>query len=153
MKIYLAASLFTRLERTWNRSLAEALAGAMPSLEIVLPQDFATRYKETDARHNGALFRMCVEGIDTADAVVALFEGDEIDSGTAWEVGYAYAKGKPVIGVRTDFRPGAEHGVNVMLSRACRFLVVDVSFQENVEPLAKAIVRHLKKIEKQIHTL
>lgn len=139
MKIYLAASLFTRLERRWNRELANALRVALPGLDIALPQDFTTGYEESDDRHNGALFRLCVEGIDSADAVVALLEGDEIDSGTAWEVGYAYARGIAVIGVRTDFRPGAEHGVNVMLSRACRAMVLDGSFREDVDSLAKAI--------------
>lgn len=146
MKIYLAASLFTRLERKWNRDFTNAIHEVMPSLDVILPQDFTTGYKDTDARHNGALFRLCVKGIDSADAVVALLEGDEIDSGTAWEIGYAYAKGKPVIGVRTDFRPGAEQGVNVMLSRACRFLVLDSSFQEDTGTLALEVAQRLKKL-------
>lgn len=146
MKIYFAASLFTQVERKWNRMLSDALRAAMPGLEVTLPQDFKTGNKYNDSRHYGALFRMCVEGIDAADAVLAMIDGAEVDSGTSWEMGYAYARGKPVIGVRTDFRPGAEHGVNIMLSRSCRYFIREYSFQEDVGLLAKDIVRRLKRV-------
>lgn len=33
----------------------------------------------------------------------AVLDGVDVDSGTAWEIGYAYARGKPIIGLRTDF--------------------------------------------------
>ncbi|MDR0363180.1 MAG: nucleoside 2-deoxyribosyltransferase [Planctomycetota bacterium] len=146
MKVYLAASLFSQVERKWNRMLAEALKKYMPALGVVLPQDFKPAGKYNDPGHYGALFRMCIDGIDAADAVLAVLDGAEVDSGVAWEVGYAYARGKPVIGLRTDFRPGAEHGLNIMLSRSCRFLIREFSFQEDVETLAKAIARRVKKI-------
>ncbi|MDR1611374.1 MAG: nucleoside 2-deoxyribosyltransferase [Planctomycetota bacterium] len=147
MRIYFAASLFTQVERKWNRMLAEALKKFMPTLEVVLPQDFKPAGRYNDPGHYGALFRMCVDGIANADAVLAVLDGAEIDSGVAWETGYAYARGKPVIGLRTDFRPGAEHGLNIMLSRSCRFLIREFAFQENVETLAKAILRRLKKVK------
>ena len=146
MRIYFAASLFTQLERKWNRLLAEALTEALPGLEVILPQDFKPSGKYNDNRHYGTLFRMCVNGIDRSDAVVAMIEGAEVDSGTAWEIGYAYAKGKPVIGVRTDFRPGADQGMNIMLSRSCKHVIREYAFQEDVALLAGDIVRKLKKI-------
>lgn len=46
-----------------------------------------------------AIKRRCREMIDDADAVVANitpFRGHHMDPGTAWEIGYAEAKGKPV---------------------------------------------------------
>lgn len=146
MRIYLAASLFTQVERKWNRMLTEALKAQLPDLDIVMPQDFKTAGKYNDSRHYGALFRMCVEGVDSADAVLAILDGPEVDSGVAWEMGYAYARGKPVVGVRTDFRPGAEHGVNIMVSRSCRYFLREFSFQEDVNLLAKDIARRLKKL-------
>ena len=148
MRVYFAASLFTQIERRWNRMVSEALVKNLPGLEVIMPQDFKTAGKYNDPRHYGALFRMCVDGIDSADAVLAVLDGAEVDSGVAWEVGYAYARGKPVIGVRTDFRPGAEHGVNIMLSRSCRYLVREFSFQEDAGLLARDIARRLKKLRK-----
>ncbi|HTC81514.1 MAG TPA: nucleoside 2-deoxyribosyltransferase [Acidimicrobiia bacterium] len=39
-----------------------------------------------------------------ADAVLAVLDGPDVDSGTAAEIGWAAAQGRPVIGLRTDFR-------------------------------------------------
>lgn len=42
--------------------------------------------------------------IRRADLVVAVLDGVDVDSGTASEIGFAYGLGKPVWGLRTDFR-------------------------------------------------
>ena len=39
-----------------------------------------------------------------ADAVLAVVDGPDVDSGTAAEIGWAAANDTPVIGLRTDFR-------------------------------------------------
>lgn len=47
-----------------------------------------------------------------------------MDSGTAWEIGYAYAKNIPVMGLRTDFRTlGIEGTVNLMIEKTLIKLV------------------------------
>lgn len=46
---------------------------------------------------NEAAIRRC-------DAVLAVLDGTDVDSGVAAEVGFAAALGKPVIGLRLDFR-------------------------------------------------
>lgn len=48
-------------------------------------------------------------GIDRADAVIAVLDGTDVDSGTAAEIGYAYGRGKPVLGYRGDFRESADN--------------------------------------------
>jgi nucleoside 2-deoxyribosyltransferase len=47
--------------------------------------------------------------IDGADAVVAVLDGVDVDSGTAAEIGYAFARGKLVVGYRGDFRLSADN--------------------------------------------
>ena len=42
--------------------------------------------------------------IDECDAVLAVLDGNDVDSGTAAEIGYAAAKHKPVVGLRRDHR-------------------------------------------------
>lgn len=42
--------------------------------------------------------------IETADFIVAVLDGTDVDSGTAAEVGYAFGLGKRVYGYRSDFR-------------------------------------------------
>src|SRR6185312_3787039 len=68
-----------------------------------------------------AIFQSCVKGIEWADAVVACMDGPDPDSGTSWEVGFAYAQEKPIICYRSDFRTaGDTKGTpyNLMLSEA-----------------------------------
>ena len=48
-------------------------------------------------------------GIDRADMVLAVLDGVDVDSGTAAEIGYAFGKGKPIVGYRGDFRLAADN--------------------------------------------
>jgi nucleoside 2-deoxyribosyltransferase len=48
-------------------------------------------------------------GIDRADMVLAVLDGVDVDSGTAAEIGYAFGKGKPILGYRGDFRLSADN--------------------------------------------
>ena len=47
--------------------------------------------------------------IDHADILVAVLDGVDIDSGTAAEIGYAFAKNKMIMGYRGDFRLSADN--------------------------------------------
>ena len=78
--------------------------------------------------------------LDNCDVVVAILDGPDADSGTSFEMGYARARGKRVIGVRTDFRGSEDHGLNLMLSNACSDLVTEPSTTGTVERLAERIV-------------
>ena len=117
-------------------------------MRIMLPQDYKHDDRFNDQKAFGLIFRACLEAIDASHCVIAWLDGPDADSGTSFEVGYAYAKGIPVIGIRTDFRLNQERGVNIMLSRACVAFVYRPSFSEDIEGLAKEIVRALKKVIK-----
>ena len=47
--------------------------------------------------------------IDRCDAMLAVLDGPDVDSGTAAEIGYAFARGKPILGYRGDFRLSADN--------------------------------------------
>jgi nucleoside 2-deoxyribosyltransferase len=47
--------------------------------------------------------------IDDARGVVAVLDGTDVDSGTAAEIGYAFARGKLIVGYRGDFRLSADN--------------------------------------------
>jgi nucleoside 2-deoxyribosyltransferase len=47
--------------------------------------------------------------IEAADMVLAVLDGTDVDSGTAAEIGYAFAKGRPILGYRGDFRLSADN--------------------------------------------
>jgi len=47
--------------------------------------------------------------IDDCDAVLAILDGADVDSGTASEIGYAFARHKPILGYRSDFRLSSDN--------------------------------------------
>jgi nucleoside 2-deoxyribosyltransferase len=53
------------------------------------------------------------EVLNKADVVLAILDGPDVDSGTSAEIGYAYAKGKVIMGYRSDFRKSGEDKVNL----------------------------------------
>lgn len=99
MKLYFAGPLFTTPERMWNAEVTSALRAA--GHEVFLPQE------NEPGRDAPGIFAADVGGIDWADGVVAIMDGPDPESGTAWEVGYAFGTKKPVILVRTDLRTHA----------------------------------------------
>lgn len=136
--IYLAGPLFTAAEREWNEQLAKALRAR--GCKVVLPQAEADAFITLQSIDFAGIFASCLDNVRATDAVVAIFDGTDVDSGTAFECGYAYAVGKPIIGVRTDLRSGGEeNGVNAMLSRCCRQVVYVPAFNTG-EELADAIL-------------
>lgn len=147
MIVYLASPIFTQVERLWNRRLAEFLERALgEGSRVVLPQDFRERKRFNARETYPHLFRRCLAAIGKADALVAVLDGADADSGTAFEIGYAFAKGVPVVGVRTDFRRGQDRGVNVMCGQACTKYVYEMSFREKPEQLARAVAEKVKAV-------
>ena len=112
MKLYFAGPLFSAAERDWNLALATALRAA--GHEIFLPQE------QEPGKDAAGIFATDVGGIDWADALLAIMDGPDPDSGTCWEVGYAFAK-KPILLVRTDIRwqrSSGDSGYNPMLTES-----------------------------------
>jgi nucleoside 2-deoxyribosyltransferase len=97
MRIYFAGPLFTTGERDFNTAVAARLRVA--GHEVFLPQD-----QELNAYDPARIFRNDVDHVDWSTVVVGIMDGSDPDSGTAWEIGYAFAKGTPIILLRTDFR-------------------------------------------------
>ena len=129
--VYLAAPLFSEAECDFNSRLRDELKGI--GLGVFLPQEHSNEIdSELDDRQE-SIFSKNVAAIDKADILVAVLDGADVDSGTAWEIGYAHALGKPVYGLRTDFRTlGIEGVVNLMIERS---VVLCTSLGELVERL------------------
>lgn len=60
-------------------------------------------------RANQIIGRNNAEAIVRCHVVLAVLDGVDVDSGTASEIGYATALGKPVLGYRGDFRLSADN--------------------------------------------
>lgn len=130
MRVYLAGPLFTLAER-WFMAHLRDLAGALRGVEAVWPGDLfpaeALAALGEAAKHH--IFKGCVDALDGCDLVVAVLDGPAVDDGTAWEVGYAYARGLPAWGLRTDFRNAGDTDrslVNCMIECACQAIHRDL---------------------------
>jgi len=116
-RVYLAAPLFSEAERTYNSRIAALLRENL--FEVNLPQDAGDDSAARDTDVHERLFSTNVLALERADIVVAIIDGADADSGTAWEMGYAHALGKPIIALRTDFRRvGTSEKVNLMLEQS-----------------------------------
>jgi nucleoside 2-deoxyribosyltransferase len=90
-------------------------AATEPLPEIMAIDSFVERAGRL-AAVNRELGRLNTAAIDAADGLFAVLDGVDVDSGTAAEIGYAFARGKLVCGLRTDFRlAGDNHGATVNL--------------------------------------
>jgi nucleoside 2-deoxyribosyltransferase/predicted secreted protein len=116
-RIYLAAPLFSDAERSYNTFIAGLLKKNL--FEVCLPQEAGDDSAGRDRNNQEQLFTTNKQAIEKADTIVAIIDGADADSGTSWEMGYAYALGKSVIALRTDFRHvGATEHVNLMLEQS-----------------------------------
>jgi len=137
--IYLAGPLFTQAERIWNKNLADEITLAIPNSKVILPQVKALDYVKEEGTDFQGIVERCMRDIEESDVIVAVLDGSDADSGTCWECGYAYAKGKQVIGVRTDLRGSEDEGLNAMLRRTCKTVIYSPATNEDVQNLAQEI--------------
>ena len=134
-RVYVAAPLFSEAEREYNLSIAGQLRNDF--FDVYLPQvvgdDSHTRNKDEQVR----IFSENLKALENADLIVAIIDGADADSGTAWEMGYAYARGKPVIALRTDFRRvGDYEKVNLMLEESSAVVTSTVELLEAIKSTA-----------------
>ena len=101
MKLYLAGpDVFRSDAKDWAGRVRELCRAAGHEALVPLDEDVPATA--------AAIYRSNLERIAAADAVLANlnpFRGDEPDSGTCVEIGYALALGKFVIGYADDLRP------------------------------------------------
>ena len=145
MRLYLAGPLFTQAERAWNERLAAALSAA--GHRVFLPQTEVKALASLDA---DAIFKVDIDGVRSAEAVVAVLDGADPDSGTSFECGLAFAMGIPIVGLRTDFRAGGDAlpnqklaTINLMLAQAVGSVVnlpdPDVTFDDVASAVISAL--------------
>ncbi len=111
LRAYVAGPLFDEGERYWIETVDRVVAEA--GFITFLPHRDNPPKDQFNVRQ---IFENDKRGIDTCDVVVANLNGIITDDGTAWELGYAYATGKYLIGMHTDWRKRFDHEVvNLML--------------------------------------
>ncbi len=117
-KVYLASPFFNEKEVERMEKCRDILRGK--GLEVFVPNEHQNEDLEFGSvEWRKATFESDVTGIDNADIVVAVIcQGNYDDSGTAWEIGYAYATNKPVVLVNVTGET-----INLMIADSLHALV------------------------------
>jgi nucleoside 2-deoxyribosyltransferase len=128
-RCYVASPLgFTEAGRRYHQEVyLPALARVVDPVD---PWSLTTAEELADARDRGrqselalAIGRRNTVAIRSCALLVAYLDGQEVDAGTAAEVGYAAALGLTCLGWRSDLREAGEPGVRVNLQ--LESLIVD----------------------------
>lgn len=108
--VYISGPLFTPAERGYLEQI-DNLCQTI-GLSNYLPHRDAGfgPAREKQAEH---YFNQDMLMLRNVRCVVAVVNGADIDSGTAWEIGFAYSSGKYLIGIREDVR---DTEINPMLA-------------------------------------
>ena len=135
-KIFLASPFFNDRERDFNKKTAVTLR--KNGFEVWLAQE-APFIKNGTMEEKRKLFDIDISALKSSDVVVAILDGLEVDSGTAFEIGYASALDKPVIALKTDYRTFSKiENINLMLEVPLVKLCKDID----------EIIKTLKKLKR-----
>jgi len=146
-RCYVASPLgFTAAGRDWNeRVLLPALAQVVDPVD---PWTLTTVSELEQARSAGRTRELALEiglrnaaAIRSCELLAAVLDGQELDSGTASEVGYAVALGLRCVGLRTDLRQAGEEGVAVNLQVEAFIVSSGGSIVATLEELVRALSR------------
>lgn len=141
MKIYFAAPLFCQAELDYNAKLTAILR--KEGFDVFLPQECpGTKERFADPNVNRKelmteLFFLDLKNIDSSDVLLLVMDGRVPDEGACFELGYAYAKGKKCIGIKTDIRVSEYGDDNAMLVG---------SLGKNIVSDTQSLVETLKKL-------
>jgi len=99
MKVYIAGKLCNENEREFLERLAKiaeelGFDSFLPHRDVGLVNGI----EDVEKAFKGDI----MEGFRDVSLVIADLNGLHIGAGTAWELGYAYARGIPVIGIKED---------------------------------------------------
>jgi nucleoside 2-deoxyribosyltransferase len=103
--VYVAGPLFSQAERDFLEKMVDCLAEAAnlsPTEHFFLPHRDGGELGKGPTRTQ--IFNLDINTLKQAEIVVALLDGQDVDSGTCIELGYARASDKKIFGIITDFR-------------------------------------------------
>lgn len=150
LRVYLASAIFNTADRDYAKKILNKLESN--GLSVYWPWRDAgdaylkSKFKGEMLKVNDEIVKRNLKAIRRSDIVIAISEGADVDSGTSMEIGYSNALGKPIFGLRTDFRTHGEHigNTNIMLTRSMAKLF---SNENDLINTLKTLKRDIKKDE------
>lgn len=106
--------MFSMAEKDFNIKVDDYLQSI--GYDTFLPQRDGVELVE--GRTPQGIFKKDIEELDKCDILLFILDGRVPDDGACFELGYAYAKGKECVYIKTDPRVSFTEGDNPMLTQA-----------------------------------
>ncbi|MEI5988859.1 hypothetical protein A5881_000346 [Enterococcus termitis] len=104
MKLYFAGPMFAKADLLYNEYMVKQIRALDDSIEVYLPQENGAINDKSAYADSKMIALADTEKVLESDLLVAVLDGLTIDAGVASEIGVAYAKNIPMIGLYTDTR-------------------------------------------------
>lgn len=118
LQIYLAGPFFSGQELFWVNQICDALESA--GIKVLSPSRENGIIKQNETwEQRQTIFEQDIDLLEKADLVVAILDHD--DPGTCFEMGYAYKKKIPIIGLKTSIFP-----LNNMITFGCNKICTSI---------------------------
>lgn len=96
MRVYLASPWFNEKEMEAYKQIINKMRSQGIEVYVPLEHEVENAWDLSNADWGHKVFTADIDAIDSADEVWVVNHGMYSDTGTAWECGYAYAKGKVI---------------------------------------------------------
>ena len=137
-KIYIAGPLFNTHEKGYLEKIAIELESN--EFECFLPHRDQKDVTEEELKQlnmsnatKEKIFNNDLNALKTSDLTVALLTGQDIDSGTAAEIGFSYANKKPIIAITASERRFRNLFVEGMIDKTIDEIDILVDTIESLE--------------------
>jgi nucleoside 2-deoxyribosyltransferase len=112
-------------------------------IEQVRTMEFGAARREAWRRLNVEIGEMNRRAIENADGLLAVLDGPSVGGGIGTEIGFAYARGKRIVGYRGDFRQvGDNEGT-----------IVGLQVEYFIQASGGTIVTALEKLPNALQTI
>lgn len=130
MKVYIAGKLCNESEKEFLEKIASLCEKL--GFETFLPHrdvGLAEGMKDVEKVFKGDI----INGFKDCKLIIADLNGLHVGAGTSWELGYAYAKGIPAIGIKTD------ESVEDALDSLSAILIYSMEIVDSLEKLEEKL--------------
>lgn len=135
--IYIAGPLFTPGDRIYLEEIDHLCKKC--GYKTYLPHRDAGLVP-ADGSSTLPFFEKDKKNLDNAEIILAVLNGNDVDSGTAWELGYAFAKNKILLGIYEDTR----------IDKPLAYFNIMITSSTKIFDNKKEIVAELTRIAKTI---
>jgi nucleoside 2-deoxyribosyltransferase len=119
-KIFLAGPFFSEAEKRFNSEIIRRLR--REGYDVWAPQE-APFLTQGLTKEKKTIFQIDTTHLSEADIIVAVLDGKDVDSGTAFEIGLGHAQRKKIIGIKTDYRAFSKlEEINLMIESSLHAL-------------------------------